>query len=190
MAEEAKVRVKLDTSQAKRELDGIGQAAEATGRRAASGLRRAVGAGFKLVGAGAAFGTGMAAVKAATTSGIGDIAGETFGGWGAWLNELLLGKVDDEARAKRRARQDLQESMSMITGMRGHVPDNAEAIFNQTARLYKYEEVGRSLIEQDTRFRGPGLEVLVAKIIEDLGKVISDGLKALGQTLLGAVGIK
>lgn len=121
--------------------------------------------------------------------GLGDIAGETFGRWGAELNEWAFGKLDDEARAKKSAREDTIRNFGFLTGLRGDVPAAAEAYFNHKAKIREYEELGRSAIEKDPRFYGPGLEEAADKALGKITQALKEGFRVLADALGASVGV-
>lgn len=191
MADEVKIRVRLDTRQARGELDGFVREGAKTAGRVAGRLRRSVGRGLGLVGAGAAVGTGLAAVRGASASGLGDVIGEHFGALGAQIAETIFGSLDEEARATKSAREETIQAFGAIAGARGAIPPGAANWFAQVRALRVEEERGRELFERDTRFR-PESDIgdLVTRIMSGIGELLSQAVGALGDRLLRAVGVK
>jgi hypothetical protein len=183
MADETKVRVKLDTRQAKTELRGFVRESAAAAGRVAGGVKRAIGRGLGVVGLGAGIGTGLAAVRGATESGFGDVVGEAFGGVGAELAETLFGSLDEEARATRAAREETIQAFGAIAGRAGEIPPGARNFFEQVRSLRVEEERGREMFQRDERFRGPGVGQLVDRIMEGIGTLISQAVDALAEKL-------
>jgi hypothetical protein len=148
MAEDAKVKVTLETKDALRKLAGLTrEAANAAGKvsRSVSGaLRTGIGA----VGLGGGVAAGAAAVQAATRSGAGDLLGEVFRPIGAALNEAILGDLDDKARAARSAREETIQAFGAIAGETGRIPPGAKQFFDQVRALRENEERGRALFDQ------------------------------------------
>lgn len=181
--DEAKVRVRLDTGQAKSDLRGLVREAQNSSGRVAAGVRNALGRGFRAIGLGAGIGTGLAAVRGATQSGFGDVIGEAFGGFGANLAEFFLGDLDDKARAARAAREETIQAFGTITGITGSVPPGARAFFDSVRTLRLQEEEGRGIIERDERFRGPGIGEFVDRIMAKVGEIIAQAVDALAEKL-------
>ncbi len=181
--DEAKVRVRLDTRQAKGDLRGLTRAAAGVAGRVGGGIRRAVGRGLGAVGLGAGIGTGLAAVRGATQSGLGDVIGEAFGGIGAELAQTLLGDLDEKAKASRTAREETIQAFGAIAGQTGKVPPGAQNYFNQIRSLRLQEEKGRELFERDERFRGPGIGDMIDRIMDGIGTLVSSAVDTLADKL-------
>ena len=169
MADEATVKLRLDTRQAKGDLRQLTKEADKTSGRIGGGIRRAVGKGMGAVGLGGGIGAGLAAVRGATSSGLGDVVGESFVQLGAQLNEFFLGDMDDKARSIRQARESLKEAFGYQTGIHSRIPPGAENFFNQRVTEGMTLEHGKHLIETDKRFMGPPVEANV-----DVNNRISD----------------
>lgn len=176
MADETKVKVRLDTRQAKTELGGLVRESARAAGKVASGIRSTVGRGLGVVGFGAAFGTGVSAVRGATESGVGDVVGEALGGIGAQLSEFFLGDLNEEAKAAKAARAETIEAFGAIAGGmnggKGGIPPGAQEFFASVKSLRQQEERGREMFERDDRFRGPGIGDLISR----LGTMIGDEL--------------
>lgn len=183
MAEETKVRVKLDTSQAAAQLGEFvregARASSAIGGSISASMRR----GFEMVGLGGAIGGGIAAVRGATQSGIGDVVGEAFGGIGAQLSEFFLGDLDEKARAARRAREETTTAFGAIAGIRGAVPPEARNFFAAVQRLRVQEERGRELFARDEQFRGPGMGEIIDRVMARFGELIAQAVDKLAEKL-------
>jgi len=176
---ETKIKVRLDTRQAKSELGGLTREAARTAGKVASGIRATVGRGLGAVGVGAAIGTGISAVRGATESGLGDTVGEALGGIGAQMAEFFLGDLDEKARASRTAREETIQAFGAIAGQRGAVPPAAREFFTNVRALRLQEEKGRELFERDDKFRGPGIGEIVDRIMGGLGKLLSEAVDNL-----------
>ncbi len=183
MADETKVRLKLDTEQAKVELRAlVGEATKVAGR-VGTGLRSTISRGLGMAGLGGAFGAGIATVQAATQSGVGDIVGESLGGIGARLQEMMLGDLPQDARATRAAREETIQAFGAIAGHTGKIPPQAHQYFTSVRSLRMEEEQGRFLFEKDEAFRGKGIEDVIDQVCTRLGALISDGIRQLGEYL-------
>jgi len=173
MADETKVKVRLDTRQAKTELGGLVRESARAAGKVASGIRSTVGRGLGVVGFGAAFGTGVSAVRGATESGVGDVVGEALGGIGAQVSEFLLGDLDENARATKSAREEMIQAFGAIgggmNGGKGGIPPGAPEFFASVKSIHTQRERGREVFERDERFRGPGVGDLVSRIGEVIG---------------------
>lgn len=181
--EEAKVRVKLDTREAKSTLEGLTRSGAAVAVRVGGSVRRAVGRGMGVVGLGAAIGSGVAAVRGATASGFGDVIGEALGGYGAQLSRAILGEMPSDARAAKSSREDTIAAFGAIAGHTGKVPPGAQNYFNQIKALRFKEEEGRRLFEEDARFRGPGIEDMLGRIMDAIGTLLSEAVDNLAGKL-------
>ena len=187
--DDARVRVRLDTDQAKAELADLQGRAEKTSGNVSGGIRRALRRGLGAVGVGAAFQAGVSTVKGATSSGFGDLVGELLSPLAAQLNETILGDLDDEARATKAAREQLISSFGQVIGHTNNIPAGAQQLFDQTKQIMMEKERGRSLVEQDERF---GLNTdpkdVIARIIEGFGNAVKAGLQWFWQKLTGSGG--
>ncbi len=183
MTNEAKVRVRIDTSRAKGELRALLRQSARTAGQVSGAVRGAVGRGLGAVGLGGGIGAGLAATRAATQSGFGDVIGESLGGLGAQLSEFFLGDLDEKARATRAAREETIQAFGAIAGQQGAVPPEARNFFQQVRTLRQQEETGRELFERDERFRGPGIGELIDRIMEGIGNLLSEAVDALAAKL-------
>lgn len=183
MTQEAKVRLRLDTRDADAKLERTVKKGKRTAGEVSGLMRRTIGKGLGYTGAGAAFGTGLAAVRGDAQSGLGSILGETFGGVGASLSESLFGDLDDKAAAAKRAREETIAAFSTIAGETGRVPPEARSFFTQVRALRETEERGRQMIERDDAFRGPGVQALLDRLITGIGEYITSGFSALGDMI-------
>ena len=171
MAQETKVKVKLDTTKASAQLKGLIRESARTAGRIAGGVRGAVGRGMGAVGLGAGVGAGMAAIKSSTSSGLGDIIGETTGLLGAKLEKWVFGDMAEKARSAKYAREQTHEAFDAIAGSRGSIPPAAVGFFKSVEAQRAKVESGRQMIERDDRFRGPGVDDLITKITEALNEL-------------------
>lgn len=180
---DATIRVVLDTSQAKSELrDLVRQSAETSGR-ASSTLRQRINQGLGVVGLGTGIGAGVAAVRGATESGIGDVIGESLGGLGAQLAQTFLGSLDEDARATRSAREETIQAFGAIAGQTDRIPPGARDFFNQVKSVRLQEERGREIFQRDDDFRGPGVGDLIDRILDGIGELVSQAVDALADRL-------
>ncbi len=193
MTQEAKFRVRVDTAQAKKDLQdlarlagGIEVGGNAIGRDESGGSR------FNLaqaLGLGAAIGTGAAMIGSVSRSSFGDVAGEFFAPIGATLSNAIFGQKDDEARARSSAREQT------IAAFGSHATNNREAAlnyFNQVSAINLNREKGASAIREDPRFytsgSKPGEQMDIWKFIGDkLYSAITEGFKRIVDFLGGLV---
>lgn len=183
--EDVNVKVRLDTSQAQASLDALHHEGVRTGQGVSADLRDSVlGRGLRALGVGAAFGTGMQMVQASTQSGIGDIAGETFGVIGQKLNDFFLGTMDDESRASSSAREQMIQTFALADQVRGQgISPQARAFFETIKTVELQKEKGRSMFQADDKFYGPGIGELIGKITDKLAVAIKDGFVYLGNQI-------
>lgn len=171
MATEAKVRVRIDTKQAKKGLRDLGkEGAAAAGRigrdaggRAGGGLRK----GFML---GAGLGLGVKAARAIEAGSIGDVAGEFIAGPAAAFD---LAVSAPEARAKKAARQEVSASLAEITGRTKNTSD-AVAVYNNILPRHLARTQGAALIQAALTDGDPAV-----KEAEDINKFSDQVIDAL-----------
>lgn len=173
--DEAKVRVKLDTGEAKRQMSDL---VKFSGNAAAR-LGGILGSGVKAVGLGAGIGVGIGAIRGPLESGVGDVFSEAFGGLGARIQHWALGDLVPEARASSKAREETISAYATIAGMTDKIPPEARNFYAQTKSLLMETEKGRAMFERDDQFRGPGIEELMDKLIT--------ALKAIGMEMADAI---
>ena len=183
MADEAKVRVRLDTSQAKAELDNLTHDAAKTAGKVGSWVRGKVSRGLGLVGLGTAVGTGIAAIRGATEGGIGDVFSEALSPLGTQLERALLGDLSLDARASKAAREETIQAFGAIAGAQNRVPPEARSYFAAIKGLRMQEENGRRLFEANTDFFGPGIGDVLGRIMQGIGELLSKAVDQLADKL-------
>ena len=161
--DEAKVRVRLDTRQAKGELRGLTQDGAKAAGRVGAGIRSAVGRGMGVVGLGAGIGAGLAAVKAPTQGAISSIFTSTFGALGARAERGLTGEEGFKAVGEAKA---LEEALgdSMIVGHLKRIPAGTRARAAQTRKFGAIEAEGANRILSDPNFRNAAARFLDKKV--------------------------
>jgi hypothetical protein len=179
MAQETKVKVRLDTRQAKSQLTGLVRESARSAGRLTNNIRSVVGKGLGAVGMGTAIGTGISAVRGATESGVGDVIGEALGGFGKMAEEFFLGDLNEDARASRTAREETIQAFGAIAGARGEIPPEARQFYNSIKTLRMDEERGRELFETDTQMRGPGIDKVIDRIMGGFATLVSDAMTRL-----------
>lgn len=184
MTQEAKIRVRLDTTQAKADLAELNREGErASEEVSASFSDSLLGRGIKYAGA-AAIGAGVYQIAKPTVGGLGDLLGESLGGIGADLAQFVFGDLDEKARGAQRAREETKDAFAMIAGTRGSIPPEARAFFAGISRLRVQEERGREMFDRDDAFRGPGIGALVERIMSGIGKMIAEAAETIANKLL------
>lgn len=182
---EAKVRLRLDGSQARGELRDVVKDAEATSGRVSEGVRKAIRGGMGIargIGLGAGIGAGVSAIRGATESGVGDVVGEALGGIGLDLERLFLGDLPDTAKGERRAREETVQAFGAIVGQTGVVPPAAQNFYQQVRGLRIEEEKGARLLAENLP-RSSNVTDLVDRIMEGFGTLISQAVDALADKL-------
>lgn len=174
-ANEAVVRVKLDTRAAKSELADLTKTAGSVAGKLGSGIQSALGSGVRALGIGTAIGAGIAAVRGPTVQGASDVFGEVLGGIGASIENWALGDLAPDARASQSAREDTKNAFATIAGITGSVPPAARSFYEQTKQRMLETEKGKAMFERDDQFRGPGLKDVAEKIIRSITGEISAG---------------
>ena len=163
MAQEAKIRVSLDTSGARRDLEGLyGDMRRAPGIQApgigGGGVGGAGGAGGRGGGglgggfniarmlpallAGAAFGRDSIATA-------GTLGGSLTGGVSGRIEEALFGNLGPEAKGRNRAASEVAGQLGMARGMGLLGDDQANSLFNAIKPLYEAEERGKRELERN-----------------------------------------
>lgn len=183
MADEAKVRVRLDTTQAKAELTSLTHEAARTAGRVGTWVRGRVSRGLGMVGLGTAVGTGIAAVRGATEGGIGDVFSEALSPIGAQLERALLGDLSLDARASKAAREETISAFGAIAGAQNRIPPEARSYFAAIKGLRMQEETGRRLFESNTDFFGPGIGDVLGRIMTGIGELLSKAVDELANRL-------
>ncbi len=163
--DEAKVRVRLDTRQAKGELRGLTQDGAKAAGRVGAGIRSAVGRGLGVIGLGAGIGAGLAAVRGPTQGAVSAIFKSTFGGLGARASRALTGeegfKAIGEAAGLEAALGD-----AAIVGELGEIPASTRARAAQTRRFATVEARGANKILSDPNFRNAAARLLDKKVTQ------------------------
>ena len=184
MAQETKVKVRLDTRQAQGQLRGLVRESARSAGKLANNVRSVVGRGLGAVGLGAGIGTGISAVRGATESGLGDVIGESLGGFGKGISEMFLGTLNEDAKASRSAREETIQAFGAIAGSRGEIPPEARNFYQSVKTLRLEEERGRELFETDSMMRGPGMDKIIDRVLSGLGEIVSNAMSGLKDALL------
>lgn len=118
----------------------------ARGATAASGASAAVGG---LVAAGV--------IAAAVITRL--ASGQSFENMGQQVNNILLGDMDDEARASAGARKRLSgdSDIARIVGREGRVNSQIASLHKDLKKLQLRDEIGASLIKSQTGMQNNGL---------------------------------
>ena len=179
MAQETKVRVRLDTRQAKSQLGGLVRESARSAGRLSNNLRSVVGKGLGAVGLGAGVGTGISAVRGSIEGGIGSMFSEAYGGVLAQMSDMAFGTLNEESRASRSAREETIQAFGAIAGARNEIPPEARQFYNSIKSLRMDEERGRELFEMDPQMRGPGMDKIIDRIMSGFAKMVDDALSRL-----------
>lgn len=185
--EEAKIRVRLDTSQAQADLRALRTDVESAAGRVGDRIRESVGFGMRSIGLGNAPGTVMSTLRGATESGFGDVAGEALGPYAGMLERFVFGDLSADARASQRAREETMDAFATVAGMRGSIPQEARTYFAQVKALHMQSETGRQLFRSDKEFFGAGPGELIDRFVDKLAPIIDRGFLGLGAYLASHV---
>jgi len=130
---------------------GAAGAARGASRLGARALATPIGAI-----AGAVLVAGVVALRLAT--------GEPLEGTGAMVNRMILGDMDDTARAKTATRQQLQgdSELTRIVGVEGKANSQIVAIADDLFKLNKRDELGASLLREAFPANST-LDILIAR---------------------------
>lgn len=162
---EARVRVRFDTSQAKADLaelmkhaQEVGSAIHGGGGREGGGSSAGGAAmGFgRSFGLGAAFGAGVEAIRGPVSSTMGSAISEGLGVYGQQLQRAMFGDMGAEARASETARAQTREAFAHVAGRAGAVPSGAESYYKAVFAIERDKEKGVDLINANAGMRnGP-----------------------------------
>jgi hypothetical protein len=172
MAEETKVRVRIDTRSAKAQLEGLMKTARKAPGRIAARIR---GEALRGIGLGAGIGIGMSAIRGPTAQGFGDVIGEAFGGWGEALKRWALGNMASEAEGMKQARSEMQQAYGVLAGAQDwkSLPTGVRAQWEALKARRVEEARGREVIRRQTYD-----DQFLEKLIERLGKAFADAATA------------
>jgi hypothetical protein len=182
MAEETKVRVRIDTRSAKAQLNNLMKTARKAPGRIAARIR---GEALRGVGLGAGIGIGIQAVRSPAASGFGDVIGEAFGGWGEVVRETLFGNLTSEAAGRKAARNDLQQAYGMIAGAQDwkSLPTGVREQFKFLQQRHQMEARGREIIRSQTYNSGDFIDRLIKQLSSAFSKLLSDAVDNLWNML-------
>ena len=126
----------------------------------------------------------MAAIRGASESSFGDVIGEALGGFGHQVSEFFWGDLNEDARASKSAREETISAFGTIAGMKGKVPEEAKAYFDQVKALRLNEEKGRELFEGDrARFGGEDIKTVIDRILAGINGLITAAVNTLAEKL-------
>lgn len=180
MESEAKVRVRIDTSQAKGDMADLTRTAQSATVRVGQTVRDSVSSGLHAIGAGGAFGAAAGALRAPTEGGISAIAGELLGPLGQSIDNWLWGDLGPRARADKTLRDEVVNTFSQAIGMNSSNMEKAKAYAESRRPQLIQAEEGRKAILSSGKFNSIKFE----DVIKQLGSVMSDAAKAGAQYLL------
>tara|TARA_Y100001938_G_scaffold146773_1_gene226427 strand:+ start:444 stop:1205 length:762 start_codon:yes stop_codon:yes gene_type:complete len=165
-------RRRLHVARQRQKRKAMQMAGRAAIGRGATAVAGAAGARIAArVGAGALFSNPVTGVLAALAVGAAIshklYTGKSFEQMGDQLNDMLLGDLDDEARAKMTVRHRFQgdELLSRIRGREGKVNSQLSRLHSDLLSIEKEREVGRSLIV--SQFGVDGTWDMLLKRFED-----------------------
>lgn len=194
MTQEAKVRVRLDTANARKDLEELAKMAEGVrvprgggGPGSPSTGEGGGGPGlWQSLGIGAGIASGAALVGSVSRSSFGDVAGEFLGPIAANLSNAIFGDKDEEARASRAAREQTIQTFG------SHAQYNREAALNYHNQIYALnleKEKGATAIRNDSRFyEGKSESKSLADLLaEAVQKAIIDGFNNIKSFLEGLI---
>lgn len=172
MNQEAKVRVRIDTGEAKSELRGLVQAAGGVAKRIGGGISSAIGAGVRAVGLGGGIGYAVSALQGPTQGAFGSAIGEALGPLGKQLETFFLGDLGVQAKAASRAREDTIAAFGIQAGSQGGIPAGAKVFFDTMRGIYGQTEAGRHMIESDEQFYGVKGSDVIDRILAGLKNLL------------------
>lgn len=173
MAEEVKVKVIVDTTQAKQEVDEV----KREGQRAADEMKVSLSDRIK-TGYRDHVAPTVSQITRKTSSGMSDIFSGQINRFGQLVNDFVLGDIDDKARATNSAREETANMFAFTAGQRGHIPQEAVNYFNQRQAFHEKKEIGMSMINADQTFAGEGLGKIFEQIGKHLGNSLADAINS------------
>lgn len=180
MESEAKVRVRIDTSQARGDMADLTKTAQGATVRVGQSIRDSVSAGIHAIGAGGAFGSAASAFRAPTEGGISAIFGELIGPFAESAENWILGDLGVEAKANQRLQSEVLDTWGQAIGMNKSNLERAKVYADQRRPQLIQEEEGRKAIKSSTDF----YSVKFDDVIKRLGEVMSSAATAAAQYLL------
>lgn len=169
-------KIKLDTRQAKRDIRVLGRAKRRSERRKhgaavksarKSKIVRGGGRFTRFVGKSAGIAAGYTAMSRLTRAGPegADPWGEIMTPVHAALRQALDEQTGGSARAKIAAREETKAAWATSIAHSETIPAALRQFHRTEFSLREGEELGRNILRQDPRFRGPSLEELLAQAI-------------------------
>ena len=185
MAQEAKVRIRLDTRQAKQDLKGITREGRATSGRVADSLRAggsAIGGLARGLGIGAGIGAGIGIARRIVADPISEVLGEATAGIRADFDALLGAP---EARGKKAAREIAKQNLAELYQREGISRKQLDSYYQQQLRMTMPREIGRTEIDRALGGgRKEGDEEAADKAVNRIIEAINNGF----QKIIDAVG--
>lgn len=151
LSDEAKVKVRLDTKQAKGELRGLSKSGSQAAGRIGGGIRRGIGRGLAFTGLGVGVGAAVSAIRSPSQGAMGAMISQTFGALGAKISHNLFGEAGYEAQGGARALQAVSDAYAPGGGG-PHAP-GAREMFKFYKSQYTREATARGAFAQDEEFR-------------------------------------
>jgi hypothetical protein len=187
MSQEAKVKVRIDTAQAKTQLAGLAREGMSVAGKVSSNLRSVVGRGLGATGLGVGIGAGIAAVRGPTESGLTSVVGEALGPLGFAVEKFFLGDLGIDARAKATTRQEaiatFSQAAGAMNGGAGGLPPGVKEWFASVETINRQKEVGREVFMKDSDFHGPGIEEIIKTVMGNIKQLLFDAVDyLLGKT--------
>lgn len=168
MNQEAKVRVRIDTGEAKNELRSLTKEAEGSGKKIRKKIYGAIQTGVMAAGAGYAF----SALQGPSQGAFGSAIGEALGPLGKQIETFFLGDLGIQAKAASRAREDTISVFGMQAGAQGGIPHGTKQFFDAMRGQYGQTEAGRHMIESDPQFYGVKGEDVIDRVLAGLKNLL------------------
>lgn len=147
VSEEAKVRVRLDTRQAKGDLRGLNKEASKSAGKLGASARGALGRGLGVIGfGGLGVAAGLSAIGGPTMGGLGDVMGLGMRSMGESMSARVWGDLDEKGRADRRAAELVTQLYKTSAVETGKFPPQAMDAFKFHRAMFLKEELGATRI--------------------------------------------
>lgn len=176
MSQETKVKVRIDTAQAKSQLTGLAREGMTVAGKVSSNLRSAIGRGVSATGLGVGIGAGIAAVRGPTESGVSSVIGEALGPLGFAVEKFFLGDLGVDARAAAATREEAIATFGLAAGSmggkNGSIPPGVKEWMATVEGINRKREVGREVFMADKDFHGPGLEEVIKRVKEGIKELL------------------
>tara|TARA_R100001510_G_scaffold56135_1_gene61147 strand:+ start:1357 stop:1929 length:573 start_codon:yes stop_codon:yes gene_type:complete len=188
MAPNLEFVARINAEPAKQALQDLSKQGSMVGGRMSAGVRKAVGFGLQATGLSELNPVNLlrSGVNSINQNGLQDIINETTQYAGNVASEFVTGDLDNQARAKAAARNDLLNMFQYEIGQNGGqiTPPMMDYFNDQTSR-HKVLEDAREKVLTDKRFYGPGITDLAQDAFDRMSSAVQEGFNNLAKAIKG-----